>query len=62
VAASSSSIGYQLPSIRKVVGFCTSNLGWTIEDQGSTTAKHHWIVLRTPAQPLERTFDYFVDF
>lgn len=24
--------------------------------------KHHWLVLRTTAQPRERDFDYFVDF
>lgn len=53
---------YQLPSIRKAVAFCTSNLGWAVEDQGSSTAKHRWIVLRTTEQPLERKFDYFVDF
>ena len=53
---------YQLPAIRKAVGFCTSNLGWSVEDQGSTTPMHHWIVLRTTEQPRERAFDYFVDF
>ena len=53
---------YQLPSVKKAVAFCTSNLGWTIEDKGVADAKHHWAVLRTTTQPRERKFDYFVDF
>jgi predicted O-methyltransferase YrrM len=53
---------YQLPSIKKGVAFCTSNLGWTVEDDGVADAKHHWVVLRTSRQPRKRDFDYFVDF
>lgn len=53
---------YQLPSIKKAVAFCTSNLGWVIEEEGVADAKHHWAVLRTTSEPRERDFDYFVDF
>jgi predicted O-methyltransferase YrrM len=53
---------YQLPSIQKAVAFCTSNLGWVVEEEGVADAKHHWVVLRTTTQPRERKFDYFVDF
>jgi predicted O-methyltransferase YrrM len=53
---------YQLLSVKKAVAFCTSNLGWRIEQEGAADTKHHWVVLRTTAQPRERDFDYFVDF
>jgi len=53
---------YQLPAVKKAVAFCTSNLGWVVEEEGAADAKHHWVVLRTTAQPRERDFDYFVDF
>jgi predicted O-methyltransferase YrrM len=53
---------YQLPAVKKAVAFCTSNLGWAVEQDGAAGANHHWVVMRTPAHPRERTFDYFVDF
>jgi predicted O-methyltransferase YrrM len=53
---------HQLPSVKKAVAFCTSNLGWVVEEEGTADAKHHWVVVRTVAQPRERDFDYFVDF
>jgi predicted O-methyltransferase YrrM len=53
---------YQLPSVKKAAAFCTSNLGWGVEEEGVADAKHHWVVLRTTPQPRERDFDYFVDF
>ncbi len=62
---------YQLPAVKKAVAFCTGNLGWVVEEEGAADAKqspdafpehHHWVVMRTPAQPRERKFDYFVDF
>ena len=53
---------YQLPSVKKAVAFCTSNLGWVIEEEGAADAKHRWVVVRTIAQPRERNFDYFIDF
>ena len=53
---------YQLPSVRKAVGFCTSNLGWKLEEEGVANAEHHWVVLRTTPRSRERAFDFFVDF
>jgi predicted O-methyltransferase YrrM len=62
---------YQLPAVKKTVAFCTGNLGWVVEEEGAADAKqspdafpehHHWVVLRTNAEPRERTFDYFIDF
>jgi predicted O-methyltransferase YrrM len=62
---------FQLPAVKKAVAFCTGNLGWAVEEEGAADAKqspdafpehHHWVVMRTPAQPRERKFDYFVDF
>lgn len=53
---------YQLPSIKKAVRFCTTNLEWALEEERVADDFHHWAVLRTPAVPLERTFDHFVDF
>jgi predicted O-methyltransferase YrrM len=53
---------YQLPSTKKAVRYCTSNLGWAIEDQGVADELHHWVVLRTPHAPPDRSFDHFVDF
>lgn len=53
---------YQLPSSKKAVRFCTSNLGWALEAEGVADELHHWAVLRTPTVPLERDFDHFVDF
>lgn len=62
---------YQLPAVKKAVAFCTSNLGWVVEEEGAADAKqspgwfpehHHWVVMRTTVQPRERSFDYFVDF
>ncbi len=53
---------YQLPAVKKAVAFCTSNLGWAVEEDGAADENHHWVVVRTPAQPRERKFDYFVDF
>lgn len=53
---------YHLPSIKKAAGFCVNNLGWTVEEDGIANDNHHWVVLRTTAEPRERRFDYFVDF
>ncbi len=53
---------YQLPSVKRATAFCTSNLGWTLEEKGVAGDPHHWAVLRTPETPLERPFDHFVDF
>ena len=53
---------YQLQSVKKAVRFCVSNLGWALQEEGIADERHHWAVLRTPAIPLERAFDHFVDF
>jgi predicted O-methyltransferase YrrM len=53
---------YQLASAKKAVRFCVANLGWALQEEGIADERHHWAVLRTPAVPLERNFDHFVDF
>jgi len=53
---------YQLPSAKKAVRFCLTNLGWALQEEGIADPLHHWAVLRTPAVPLERNFDHYVDF
>jgi hypothetical protein len=45
-----------------VVSFCTSNLGWTLEEITPGDEYHQWAVVRTPEVPVERAFDHFVDF
>jgi predicted O-methyltransferase YrrM len=53
---------YQLPAVARAVSFCVTNLDWTVEKVSSPDAHHQWAVVRTPAKPKERAFDYFVDF
>jgi predicted O-methyltransferase YrrM len=53
---------YQLPAVARAVSFCTTNLGWTVEEVSAPDELHQWAVLRTPAAPPERRFDHFVDF
>lgn len=53
---------YQLRSVARAVGYCTSNLGWTVEQQSTQDSRHHWAVLRTAAAPFERGFDHYIDF
>lgn len=53
---------YQLPSVARAVSFCTTNLGWTVEGVSKEDARHHWAVLRTAWEPVERSFDQFVEF
>lgn len=48
---------YDMPAIRRAVAFFVANRGWVIE-----SAQPEWVVLRTPATPDERPFDYFVEF
>jgi predicted O-methyltransferase YrrM len=52
---------YELPSVARAVSFCTTNLGWKVE-QVSSDELHHWAVLRTAKVPPERPFDHYVDF
>jgi predicted O-methyltransferase YrrM len=53
---------YQLPAIARAVSFCLTNLGWTIEEISPADAYHQWAVLRTPREPVKRTFLDFVEF
>ena len=53
---------YQLPSAQKAVRFCTTNLGWTLEEDSTADEFHRWAVVRTPTAELNRAFDHFVDF
>lgn len=52
----------QLPAVRRAIGFCVSNLGWTVEDEGREV-EHEWVVLRTGSlDAFSRPFDSFVEF
>lgn len=53
---------YQLPAVARAVSFCTTNLGWTVEEVSAPNDLHQWAVLRTPQAPPERRFHHFVDF
>ena len=53
---------YQLPAVARAVSFCTTNLGWKLEEVSPADELHQWAVLRTPEAPPERRFDHFVDF
>ena len=53
---------YQLPAVARAASFCTSNLGWTVEEVSPPDLLHQWAVLRTPEAAPERRFDHFVDF
>jgi predicted O-methyltransferase YrrM len=53
---------YQLPSVARAVAFCTTNLGWTLEESSAEDDLHHWAVLRTSRVLDSRTFDDYVDF
>jgi predicted O-methyltransferase YrrM len=53
---------YQLASVEHAVSFCATNLGWTIEELSRVDDDHNWVVLRTPAVPVERSWDHFVPF
>lgn len=53
---------HQLPAIARAVSFFLTNLGWRMEESSAADPDHHWVVLRTAAPPLERAWDYFVDF
>jgi predicted O-methyltransferase YrrM len=53
---------YQLPAVARAASFCVANLDWAAEESSTTDALHHWVVLRTPAEPRTRSFDHFVDF
>lgn len=52
----------QLPAIAKAVGFFVANREWTVEATSRADRDHHWMVVRTPAEPDEQPFTFFVDF
>ena len=53
---------YQLPSVARAVSFCTTNLGWMVEEVSTDDDLHHWAVLRTTHVPPQRPFDHYVEF
>jgi predicted O-methyltransferase YrrM len=53
---------YQLQAVARAASFCTTNLGWKIEEVSPPDDLHQWAVLRTPAVAPGRSFDHFVDF
>jgi predicted O-methyltransferase YrrM len=53
---------YQLPAIARAASFCTTNLGWSLEEVSPADDLHQWAVLRTSRETDTRPFDYFVEF
>ena len=53
---------HQLPAVARAVSFCTTNLGWTVEEISVEDPHHHWAALRTASSPDTRRFDHFVEF
>jgi predicted O-methyltransferase YrrM len=53
---------YQLPAVERAVSFCTTNLGWTLEEVSAPDDRHQWAILRTSRTPDTRAFDHYVDF
>ena len=53
---------YQLPAVARAASFCVTNLAWTLEEVSDADDLHQWAVLRTPAEPDTRPFDYYIDF
>jgi len=48
--------------VAKAVSFCLNNLGWKLEEKSSPDNNHQWVVLRTPLEPISRSYPHFVDF
>lgn len=53
---------YQIRGVRKAVAFFLSNMQWTMEEVSEASETHQWAVVRTRYEPLERTFNDFIDF
>ncbi len=53
---------YQLPAIVRAASFCTTNLGWSLEEVSPADVLHQWAVLRTSLEQDTRPFDHFVEF
>jgi hypothetical protein len=52
----------QLPAVERAVGFCATNLGWTVEEESRDEPVHNWAALRTAETAVARRFDDYVDF
>jgi predicted O-methyltransferase YrrM len=53
---------YQLPAVARAVSFCTTNLGFKVEEVSACDDIHQWTVLRTAHVRPQRPFDHYVDF
>ena len=53
---------YQLPAIARAISFCTTNLGWSLEEVSGLDEFHQWAVLRLPTEPIPRSFRDFIEF
>jgi predicted O-methyltransferase YrrM len=53
---------YQLPAVQRAASFFVTNLGWAIEEVSTSEEKHHWVVLRTSAEPDKRSFKDYIEF
>jgi predicted O-methyltransferase YrrM len=53
---------YQLPAVARATSFCSTNLGWTLEEVSAADDLHQWAVLRISDVPDTRPFDYYVEF
>jgi predicted O-methyltransferase YrrM len=52
----------QLPAVARAARFCTTNLGWTLEELSVDDELHNWASYRTPVVALERAHDHYVEF
>ncbi|HEX6702971.1 MAG TPA: class I SAM-dependent methyltransferase [Gaiellaceae bacterium] len=53
----------QLPGVRRSVGFCVANLGWTLEDEGAEGGVHEWMALRTGSpEAFRRPYTELAEF
>jgi predicted O-methyltransferase YrrM len=52
---------YNLPGVKKAVSYFVNNRAWAIEESSTVESEHQWVVLRTPAEPSQGDFRYFVD-
>lgn len=53
---------YQLTAVARATSFCSTNLGWILEEVSAADELHQWAVLRTPLVPDTRAFDHYVEF
>jgi predicted O-methyltransferase YrrM len=53
---------YQLPAIARAISFCTTNLGWSLEEVSGADEFHQWAVLKLPSEAIPRSFRDFIEF